>query len=237
MIRKSGREDELVHPAIFAFARWDQVWQYQTEQQAKPQHATAIHKPLHDDGALFVIQLYAGGIVMRMALKWSALTFCRPGEVRKAEWSEIDFEKRVWKIPAEKMKMRKEHRVPLSRQCMEILDTLRALNFSQQWIFPSVRVSRPISQVGVLTALRLMGYEKDDMCAHGFRAMASTLLNEQGWDSDVIEIQLAHVDKNSVRAVYNRAQYWSKRVEMMQAWADYLDKLKQEALQSLSFPG
>ena len=135
------------------------------------------------------------------------------------------------------MKLRKELRVELSRQCMEILDTLRELNFSQQWIFPSVRVSRPISQVGVLTALRLMGYEKDDMCAHGFRAMASTLLNEQGWDSDVIEIQLAHVDKNSVRAVYNRAQYWSKRVEMMQAWADYLDKLKQEALQSLSFPG
>ena len=197
----------------------------------------ALTEPKEVGRLMANIELYAGGIVMRMALKWSALTFCRPGEVRKAEWSEIDFEKRVWKIPAEKMKMRKEHRVPLSRQCMEILDTLRALNFSQQWIFPSVRVSRPISQVGVLTALRLMGYEKDDMCAHGFRAMASTLLNEQGWDSDVIEIQLAHVDKNSVRAVYNRAQYWSKRVEMMQAWADYLDKLKQEALQSLSFPG
>lgn len=172
------------------------------------------------------IDSYQGSIVIRLAMRWSALTFCRPGEVRKAEWSEMDFEKRVWKIPAEKMKMRREHRVPLSSQCMEILDTLRALNFSQKWLFPSTQISKPISEVGVLTALRLMGYEKSEMCAHGFRAMASTLLNELGWDSDIIEIQLAHMDKNTVRAVYNRAQYWNKRVEMMQAWADYLEQLK-----------
>lgn len=182
------------------------------------------------------IDQYQGSIVIRLAMKWSALTFCRPGEVRKAEWSEIDFEKRLWKIPAEKMKMRREHRVPLSSQCMEILDTLRALNFSQSWLFPSPRGVKPISEVGVLTALRLMGYEKSQMCAHGFRAMASTLLNEMGWNSDIIEIQLAHVDRDTVRAVYNRAQYWDKRVEMMQTWADYLDRLKQEALQNLLSP-
>ena len=147
-----------------------------TAHVVKPRAALTDPKKV---GRLMVhIDNYQGSIVIRLAMKWSALTFCRPGEVRKAEWSEIDFEKRIWKIPAEKMKMRREHRVPLSSQCMEILDTLRALSFSQRWLFPSTQILKPISEVGVLTALRLMGYEKSDMCAHGFRAMASTLLNE-----------------------------------------------------------
>lgn len=201
---------------------------------AKPR--AALTDPGQVGRLMAQIESYPGSVSIRLAMKWAALTFCRPGEVRQAEWVEIDWEKRIWKIPAEKMKMRREHRVPLSSQCMEILETLRALHLSEKWLFPSPQRSKPISTVGILGALRLMGYEKEEMSAHGFRAMASTLLHELGWDSDVIEIQLSHADRNAVRAVYNRARYWSRRVEMMQAWADYLDRLKQAALPSVSSP-
>lgn len=171
------------------------------------------------------IMAYPSGTVQQ-AMLWSAYTFCRPVEVRQAEWEEIDFERKMWIIPAEKMKMRREHRVPLSRQCMQILENQQG--FDRKWIFPSVRKGKCLSEAGVLSAIRSMGYQKDQMCAHGFRAMASTLLNELGYRPDIIEISLAHGDENKVRAVYNRAEYMEERRKMMQEWADYLDGLAEK---------
>jgi integrase len=171
------------------------------------------------------IHSYRGSSIMRSAILWSAYTFCRPGEVRRAEWTEIIWEKKEWRIPAEKMKMRFEHRVPLARQCMEILEKVREKKLSDVWIFPGTRRFRPLSENGVLSALRRMGYKKNEMTAHGFRAMASTLLNELGYRPDIIEKQLAHGDSNKIRAIYNRAAYMDDRRVMMQDWADYLDGL------------
>ncbi len=171
------------------------------------------------------IMAYPAGTVQQVLL-WSAYTFCRPKEVRQAEWQEIDFERGLWIIPAEKMKMRREHRVPLSRQCLEILE--RQKGFHEKWIFPSVRKGKCLSEAGVLSAIRSMGYEKNKMCAHGFRAMASTLLNELGYRPDIIEISLAHGEENKVRAVYNRAEYMEERRKMMCEWADYLDSLAEK---------
>lgn len=182
----------------------------------------AITDPKEAGQLMRNIKAYPAGTVQQ-AMLWSAYTFCRPIEVRQAEWQEIDFEKRMWIIPAEKMKMRREHRVPLSSQCMGILENQQG--FDRKWIFPSVRKGKCLSEAGVLSAIRSMGYEKDRMCAHGFRAMASTLLNELGYRPDIIEISLAHGDENKVRAVYNRAEYMEERRKMMQEWADYLDKL------------
>ena len=163
---------------------------------------------------------------MRALLLWSAYTFCRPGEVRQAEWSEIDWDKREWRIPAEKMKMRFEHRVPLSDQCLDILERLGRKKISERWIFPSKKDrTKPVSEAGALSALRNIGYEKNEMTPHGFRAMASTLLHELGFKPDIIERQLAHGDTDKVRAVYNRAAYMDERRTMMQRWADYLDGL------------
>lgn len=179
-------------------------------------------------GLMASIEVYHGYEVTRAALYWSAYTFCRPGEVRRAEWSEIFWDEKEWRIPPEKMKMRREHRVPLCRQCMAILHALREKKYSDVWIFPSPRPSRPLSDNGVLSAIRRMGYEKDEMTAHGFRAMASTTLNELGYRPDIIERQLAHGDVDKVRAVYNRASYMEERRAMMQEWADYLDRLRDE---------
>lgn len=185
----------------------------------------AITDPKEAGQLMRNIKAYPAGTVQQ-AMLWSAYTFCRPIEVRQAEWQEIDFEKRMWIIPAEKMKMRREHRVPLSSQCMGILENQQG--FDRKWIFPSVRKGKCLSEAGVLSAIRSMGYEKDRMCAHGFRAMASTLLNELGYRPDIIEISLAHGDENKVRAVYNRAEYMEERRKMMQEWADYLDGLAEK---------
>ena len=165
--------------------------------------------------------------VVRCALKFSALTFCRPGEIRHAEWSEIDFENCEWRIPAEKMKMKRVHIVPLATQTIELLHFLQQLTGRSKWLFPSTRMDgRPMSENTVRVALRSMGYTNDDMTAHGFRGMASTRLNEMGWPPDVIERQLAHSERNAVRAAYNHAEYLDERRKMMQAWADYLyDKI------------
>ncbi len=169
------------------------------------------------------------GIVVRYAMQFTALTFCRPGEVRHAEWAEIkDAE---WRIPAGKMKMRRPHIVPLSTQALEVLEKVKVISGFGRYVFPSARTpdgSRPMSETAVLTALRIMGYTKDQMTAHGFRSMASTLLNENGFAPDWIERQLAHVEGNSVRAAYNYAEYLPERRKMMQWWADYLDKLKEQ---------
>lgn len=159
----------------------------------------------------------------RLALKFSALVFCRPGEIRTAEWPEIDWERLEWKIPEEKMKAKRPHIVPLATQTIALLKELRRLTGWQKWLFPSSRNDgRSMSENTVRVALRTMGYGNDDMTAHGFRAMASTTLNENGWEVDVIERQLAHAERSSVRAAYNHAEYLPRRREMMQWWADFL---------------
>jgi len=151
----------------------------------------------------------------------------RPGELRQAEWTEIDLDGARWNIPAAKMKMRAEHLVHLSTQAVAILRELNPLTGRGKYIFPGERsASRPLSDGTINAALRRLGFDKDTMTAHGFRAMASTRLNEIGWAPDVIERQLAHVEKNKVRAAYNRAQYLDERIRMLQAWADYLDGLR-----------
>ena len=159
----------------------------------------------------------------------------RPGELRRAQWPEIDLEKAEWRIPGERMKMREQHIVPLARQAVEILVELEPLTsrvFSARqdrpkYVFPSARThERPMSENAILAALRRMGYTKDEMTGHGFRSMASTLLHEQGWNHQAIERQLAHAERNSVSAAYNFAEHLPERRKMMQSWADYLDSLK-----------
>jgi integrase len=164
---------------------------------------------------------------VRRAMQFSALTFCRPGEIRTAEWAEINDGE--WKIPEEKMKMRRPHIIPLARQTLEILEKMRQLTGHGKYVFPSNRTpngDRPMSEAGVLAALRAMGYTKEQIVPHGFRSMASTLLNENGFNADWIERQLAHTEGNSVRAAYNYAEYLPERRRMMQWWADYLDGLR-----------
>lgn len=169
---------------------------------------------------------YQGTFVTRCALRLAPLTFVRPGELRKAEWSEIDLDKAEWRIPAERMKMEAVHIIPLSTQAVGILHEIQPLTGSGRYVFPGVRsASRPMSDNTVLQALRVMGYTKEQMTGHGFRHMASTLLNEQGWNRDAIERQLAHAERDGVRAAYNYAEYMPERRRMMQAWADYLDEL------------
>ena len=181
----------------------------------------AIGKLLRDlDG-------YQGSFVTICALKLAPLVFVRPGELRHAEWLEVDLDEAMWRIPGEKMKMKQVHLVPLSRQVVEILRELYPLTGGGKYLFPGVRSKdRPMSENTVLAALRRLGYTKDEMTGHGFRSMASTILNEKGWDRDAIERQLAHAERDAVRAAYNYAEYLPERKKMMQEWADYLDKLK-----------
>ncbi|WP_425509250.1 tyrosine-type recombinase/integrase [Vogesella oryzae] len=176
---------------------------------------------------LRAIDGYQGTLETKCALKLAPLVFVRPGELRKAEWREIDLDAAQWVIPAERMKMREKHVVPLSSQAVDVLRELKPLTGHGQFVFPGARSSkRPMSENTVNAALRRLGYDKDTMTGHGFRHMASTLLNEQGWNRDAIERQLAHGERNKVRATYNYAEYMPERIRMMQAWADHLDSLK-----------
>lgn len=167
-----------------------------------------------------------------MALRLSAHLFVRPGEMRQAEWSESDVGKAIWFIPLEKSKMRRPHKVPLSRQALAMVEELREITGHRQHLFPCMgSPRRPMSENCVNQALRRLGYETSEMTAHGFRAMAATLLNEMGqWNPDAIERQLAHQEASSVRRAYTRGEYWDERVAMMQHWSDYLDDLKGAAL-------
>lgn len=180
-----------------------------------------------DVGALLrAINAYSGAFVTRCALQLAPLTFVRPGELRHAEWSEIDLDAAEWRIPAHKMKMKARHIVPLSSQAVALLSELQPFTGRGSFLFPSVRTpDRPMSENTVNAALRRMGFEKSEIVGHGFRAMASTLLHEMGWSSDVIERQLAHAERNKVKAAYNYAQHLPERRKMMQVWADYLDGL------------
>jgi integrase len=188
----------------------------------------AITEPNALGGLMRAIDAYDGQPSTRLALKLLALLFTRPGELRLAEWPEFNIQKRVWTIPASRTKMRRPHRVPLSSQSMCILEELSELSDGGDLLFPSVRAStRPISDNTLNAALRRLGYAGDEMTAHGFRATASSLLNESGkWHPDAIERQLAHVESDDVRRAYARAEFWDERVRMMQWWADYLDDLK-----------
>lgn len=173
------------------------------------------------------IDEYDGWPTIAAGLKFLALTCVRPGEVRGAVRSEFDLENAVWHIQEERMKMRNPHKVPLSWQALAVLKDIWPLSDYGELVFPSVRSNkRPLSENAFNSALRRMGYTKEEVTAHGFRASASSILNSRGYDPDVIEAILAHQDKNAIRRAYNRATYWDQRVKLMQEWADLLDELK-----------
>jgi integrase len=158
------------------------------------------------------------------ALKFQILTMTRPGEVRGAKKQEIDLEKRIWTIPPERMKMRREHLIPLSDQALEIVKDNWPEIEGVELLFPSLISNRKwLSENAFNSALRRMGYQKEEVTAHGFRATASTILNNRGFEPDVIEAALAHQDKNVIRRTYNRATYWDQRIKLMQDWADLMD--------------
>lgn len=184
---------------------------------------------------LKAIDGYKGTFTVRCALKLSPLVMLRPGELRQAEWNEIDFDNATWTIPVRRMKALKAtkeenettHIVPLSHQAVNILKEIHPFTKKSEYVFPGARSrKRPLSDNAVRMALRTMGFSNQQMTVHGFRATASTLLNEMGFNPDAIEAQLAHKDSNEIRAAYNRAQYLDERREMLQKWADYLDVLK-----------
>lgn len=187
----------------------------------------AIIDPTQFGALLRAIQGFEGQPSTHAALQLMPLLFPRPGELRAARWDEFDFEVAVWTVPAGRMKMRRAHRVPLAAQAIDILSRLHEITGGGSLVFPSVRsADRPISDGTLNAALRRMGYAKDEVTAHGFRASASSLLNESGkWHPDAIERQLAHMESDDVRRAYARAEHWKERVEMMQWWADYLDVL------------
>jgi integrase len=190
-------------------------------------HHASIQDPNKIGQLLRDIDAYEGLFVTKCALKLAPLFFVRPGELRQAEWSEFNLDEAEWKIPAEKMKMKSVHIIPLSNQALEIIKELKNHTGHVKYLFPGLRSSdRAMSDNTVNAALRRLGYDKDEMSGHGFRSMASTILHEQGWPHDAIERQLAHADRNKVSAAYNYADYLPKRKEMMQKWADYLDELK-----------
>jgi integrase len=195
----------------------------------KVTHRAAIVDPASVGALLRAIDGYDGLLVTKFALRLAPLVFVRPGELRKAEWSEFDLEGSEWRISESKMKMRRPHRVPLSRQAVAIIRGLQVISGGGRWLFPSVRTTtRPMSENTLNAALRRLGYGSDQMTAHGFRGMASTQLNEMGrWNPDAIERQLGHQEMDDVRRAYmHAAEFWSERVRMMQVWADYLDELR-----------
>jgi integrase len=163
------------------------------------------------------------GPTIRAGLQLLMLTCVRPGEVRGAKRAEFELAKVVWSIPAERMKMRQPHDVPLSRQALAVIEDIWPLSEGGELVFPSIRSKhRPLSENAFNSALRRMGYGKDEVTAHGFRATASSILNARGFDPDVIEAVLAHQDRNAIRRAYNRATYWDQRMALMQEWADLL---------------
>jgi integrase len=173
---------------------------------------------------LRAIEVYQGTHVTRLALKLMALTFVRTSELIGAKWAEFDLEAARWDIPAERMKMRTPHIVPLARQTLDVLETLRTLTGEREWLFPGDRnAKKPMSNNTILKALERMGY-KGRMTGHGFRGLASTILHEQGFNHEHIELQLAHAPRNAVSAAYNHALYLEPRARMMQQWADYLEQ-------------
>jgi len=193
----------------------------------KHKHHASITDPVKIGKLLRDIDGYTGTFIVRCAFKLSPLVFLRAGELRHAEWREFDLDKAEWRIADGRMKKDGVHIVPLATQAVALLREIHPLTGSGRYVFPSaISTLKPMSENAIRAALRSLGYTNDDMTPHGFRSMASTLLNEQGFNSDVIEIQLAHIERNAIRAAYNYAQYLPERRRMMQHWADYLDGLK-----------
>jgi len=195
----------------------------------KVKHHASITDPKEISALLNVIDGYQGEFTTRCALQLSPLLFLRPGELRYAEWSEFNLTGKEWRIPGNRMKMENTHIVPLSTQAINILKDLHPLTGNGKYLFPNLRSkTRPMSENTVNAALKRLGYTKDDMTGHGFRSIASTLLNEMNYNTDAIERQLAHSEGNKVKAAYNYAEHLGIRREMMQEWSDFLDKLKQD---------
>lgn len=194
-------------------------------------HRAAITTPREAGALLRSIEAFKDSANVHAALRLLPHVFVRPGELRFAEWADIDLDKAIWTIPAHKTKMRRAHSVPLSRQSLAILRSIKRDADREGFLFPSrSSVDRPMSENTINVALRRMGYAQDEMTGHGFRAMAATLLNEMGlWHADAIERQLAHCDSNAVRRAYTRGEYWDERVRMMQHWSDHLDFLRDGA--------
>jgi len=194
----------------------------------KAKHLAAITTEDRAGDLMRAIEGYSGHAITLYALKLSAHLFVRPGELRQAEWAEFDFDRSIWNIPAEKMKMRRPHRVPLSSQVLELFEGLWDLTGEGRYCFPSFRTGkRPMSENTVNAALRALGFGQEEMTAHGFRAMAATLLNESGrFNPDAIERQLAHMENSGVRRAYTRGEYWNERVSLMQFWSDELDRMR-----------
>jgi integrase len=196
------------------------------------QHRAAITDERELGALMRCIDEYDGWPTLRAALLFLALTMTRPGDVRHMRRTEVNFPKATWSIPAERMKMRRPHDVPLSRQALQVLREIWDVS-QHELVFPSVRsLKKPLSENAMNSALRRMGYDKTEATAHGFRSSASTILNERGFNADVIEAALAHEDEDEVRRAYNRSRYWPQRVELMQAWADLLDDFRKESMSS-----
>jgi len=195
--------------------------------QPQEKHRAAITDPKEVGALLRAIEAYKGGFIVKCALQLAPLVFLRPGELRHGEWKEISFENAEWNIPGEKMKMGEPHLTPLSEQAIAILKELHKLTGTGRYLFPGRTAERPMSENAILAALRRMGYEKEEMSGHGFRAMARTLLDEVlHIRPDYIEHQLAHAVRDPNGRAYNRTAHLNERRKMMQTWADYLDGLK-----------
>jgi integrase len=193
----------------------------------KKRHYATLTDPREVAGLLRAIEEYKGSYLTKAALQLLAYTFVRPGEIRHAEWAEIDAEAREWRIPAAKTKMNAVHIVPLAKQAVAILEAIRPLTGRGKYLFPSERSQdRAMSSNTLNAALRRLGYTKEEICSHGFRGLASTRLNELGFNKDWIERQLAHGERDKIRASYNHAEYLAERRKMMDFWATHLDGLK-----------
>ncbi|GJE60284.1 tyrosine-type recombinase/integrase [Methylobacterium trifolii] len=193
----------------------------------KPKKFAAVTKAVEFAELISRLRAYNGSLITRTALLFLAYTFVRTGELREAQWSEFDFNGATWRIPAERMKMKEEHIVPLAKQSVKLLTDLRKLTGHSPYVFPNDRRSeKPMSENTILFSLYRLGYH-GRATGHGFRASASTLLNEMGFDPDVVERQLAHRERNRVRAAYHRAEYIEYRREMMQSWTDYIDRYQE----------
>jgi integrase len=203
-----------------------------------PKHHAALTDSKGLGELLRAMDLYSGEPATVQALKLAPHVFQRPGEVRQAEWTEMDFDNAVWVIPPNRMKQRVAHHVPLSRQALAILRNIQSLTGGGKYVFPSARsASRPMSENTINGALRRLGYGGDVMTAHGFRSTASSLLNQSGrWNPDAIERALSHKEANQVRAVYHRAAYWDERVKMAQWWSNYLDMLRKGVTRGVQIP-
>ena len=194
----------------------------------KVKHHAAILDPVKLGELLRAIDEYEGAPITRLAMQIAPHVMVRPGELRQATWDEFDLETKIWRITAERMKMRRVHAVPLSDQVVAYLRELQQFSGPEGYVFPAFYTSRrPMSENTMNVAFRRMGYSRDEVTAHGLRTTASTMLNESGkWHPDAIERALAHGDSDAVRGIYNRGQYWDERVRMMQWWSDYLDRIR-----------